>query len=78
MLNMNAFCLILKEKHFKAEFKSAQGPVEVLWWGAGALFDEIQSHETVDVMGRLGINRWRGRETLQLQVEALRPAHSGD
>ena len=68
----------LKEKHFKAEFKSAQGPVEVLWWGAGALFDEIQSHETVDVMGRLGINRWRGRETLQLQVEALRPAHSGD
>lgn len=68
----------LKDKHFKAEFSSSRGRVEVLWWSAGPLLEEIQTHPSVEILGRLGLNRWRGRETLQLQVEALRPAQSSD
>ena len=69
---------LLKEKHLKAEFSTPRGRVEVLWWSAGVLFDEVQRLPRVEILGRLGLNRWRGRETLQLQVEALRPAQSTD
>ncbi|MEC7241132.1 MAG: single-stranded-DNA-specific exonuclease RecJ [Myxococcota bacterium] len=64
----------LKDKHLKAEFPTQEGHAEMIWWNAGHLFAEVCGCEKVDVLGRIGLNRWRGRETLQVQVEALRPA----
>ena len=65
---------MLKEKHLKGSISTSAGQVEVLWWNAAPLMDEILTFDQVELIGRLGINQWRGRQTLQFQVTALRPA----
>ncbi|MHB8170827.1 MAG: single-stranded-DNA-specific exonuclease RecJ [Thermincolia bacterium] len=44
----------------------------VWWWGGGADVDE-----EVDLLYTMGLNRWKGRESLQLVVNHLQPVDGG-
>ena len=46
--------------------------VEVMWWGHGDLVDKLPP--LVDLLGRPGINTYRGRSRVQFVVTALREA----
>jgi len=66
----------LKSKHLKAGVRVGSDWVDLLWWNAADQMDDIQAMGAVEIMGRVEINRWRDREKVQLQIEALRPAQS--
>ena len=61
---------VLKDKHLKFR---ASG-VDAIWFNA-ADQREALSTGAVDLAARIELNRWRGRESVQLRVEDARPAH---
>ena len=61
---------VLKDKHLKFR---ASG-VDAIWFNA-ADQREALSTGAVDLAARVELNRWRGRESVQLRVEDARPAH---
>ncbi|MEC7946856.1 MAG: DHHA1 domain-containing protein, partial [Myxococcota bacterium] len=60
---------VLKERHLKFR---ASG-VDAIWFGAAEWRDAVAAGP-LDLAARVEINRWRGRETVQLRVEDARPA----
>jgi single-stranded-DNA-specific exonuclease len=48
-----------------------QPRVEAIWWGKKEYADELLKGP-VDLLGSLQVNRWRGRETLQIKIEDVR------
>lgn len=60
---------VLKERHLK--FRA--GGVDAIWFSAVAWRDALESGP-VDLAARVELNRWRGRESVQLRVEDARPA----
>jgi single-stranded-DNA-specific exonuclease len=66
----------LKDKHLKAGIRVGSNWVDLLWWNSAELFEDIQSLGEVEILGRIEVNRWRDREKVQIQIEALRPAQS--
>ncbi len=47
------------------------GSVEAIWWGAADHVDALSG--TVDLLGNLGVNTWRGSSTAQLELRDARP-----
>jgi single-stranded-DNA-specific exonuclease len=60
---------VLKDKHLKFR---ASG-VDAIWFNAAAHRGALESG-ALDLAARVELNRWRGRETVQLRVEDARPA----
>jgi len=60
---------ILKDKHLKFR---ASG-VDAIWFNAAPHHDQLVGAR-VDLAARVELNRWRGRESVQLTVEDARPA----
>lgn len=60
---------VLKERHLKFR---ASG-VDAIWFSAAPLRAALEAGP-VDLAARVEVNRWRGRETVQLRVEDARPA----
>ncbi len=50
------------------------GGLEAIWWGGAAHEAQLRGGRSLDVVGRLELNRWKGRETLRLTVEDMRAA----
>ncbi len=48
-------------------------PLEGIWW-SGAPFQELFEAGPVDLVGHLGVNEYRGRRTLQLEIRDVRPS----
>jgi len=66
---------LIKEAHLKARLAGPLQPVDVIWWGAAAEHgDRWRRGASVELLGTLGLNVWRGRETLQLTVVDVRDA----
>jgi len=64
---------VLKGAHLKAQLHGPSEPVEAIWWSAAEQHRERwRDGAEVELLGRLGLNRWRGRETLQVTVEDAR------
>ncbi len=57
---------VLSEKHLKFEVEQDDCRIGCIAFGFAERFDQLG--ETVDLMFRPGINEWRGKETLQLQI----------
>ena len=68
---------VLKEKHFKLILCEGQSTIEGLAWNiVGTPFAEAIDRlvgSRVDVLGKPGINDFRGNRTLQIFVDDLRP-----
>lgn len=48
-------------------------PLDAIAFGFGALYDELMADDVVTLVYRLDINRFRGRENLQLMCDAVMP-----
>ncbi len=48
-------------------------PVEAIWWDKAEHRDDLAS-QAIDLLGTLDLNRWRGRETVQIRVTDARRA----
>jgi len=59
---------VLKEKHLKLRVAG----LDVLWWGAAEHADLMRSRPQVELLGALSLNKWRGRETLQMTLDDVR------
>jgi single-stranded-DNA-specific exonuclease len=59
------------EKHLRLILRDGERSFVGLWWGAGAL--QLAVPQEVDLFYRIGLNRWKGEETLQVIVEDLGP-----
>ncbi len=66
---------LIKESHLKARLEGPRSPVDLIWWGAAAEHGKHwQRGAEIEVLGTLGLNVWRGRETLQVTVDDVRHA----
>ena len=71
--NCRVFSLrVLGEKHLKFNVEQDGCQIECIAFGFAERFDQLG--ETVDLMFRPGINEWRGKKTLQLQIVDFNPA----
>ncbi len=66
---------IMKEVHLKARL--AELPIDVIWWRGARHREAFESGHPLDLLGKLGLNVWRGRETLQFTLKDARYAASG-
>jgi single-stranded-DNA-specific exonuclease len=63
----------LKEKHMKMKLRGGGQTIEAIWWRAGHLLPALLScGDTLDVLGKLELNRWGGRETVRLNISDIR------
>ncbi len=60
----------LKGKHLKMMLRGGGLTMEAVWWRSGNM--RLDSTGTVDVLGRLELNRWGGRETVRLSIADIR------
>jgi len=65
---------LLKDKHLKLRVGPSGQGLDVLWWGAADHLDALKKHPRVELLGSLSLNKWRGRETLQMTLQDARPA----
>jgi single-stranded-DNA-specific exonuclease len=62
-------------KHLKLRLRQRGETVEAIGFGLGGLLDDPEFLKgRLDVAYSAGVNRWRGRAVVQIQVKALRPA----
>jgi len=60
------------KKMLKVKIPRSSGPwLEAIWWGGNAHREALCSGPH-DLLGHLGINEWRGRRTLQLEIKDAR------
>jgi len=58
----------------KVKIPRGAGPwLEAIWWGGAEHMAELEAGPH-DLLGHLGINEWRGRRTLQLELKDARPS----
>lgn len=50
--------------------------LEAVWWSGGVHEEALRAADRLDLVGRLDLNRWKGRETLRFTVEDARRAAS--
>ncbi len=60
--------------HLKVLIQKDNRQIEVVGWGAAWRSHELVRLRQIDVVGRLDLNRWNGRERLQMILEDFRPA----
>ena len=59
-------------KHLKLVFNTSQSRnIEAIWWNQGDFSSQMES-ATVDLLGQLELNEWRGQQKLQIQIEDVR------
>lgn len=59
-------------KHLKLVFNTSQSSnIEAIWWNQGDFSSQMES-ATVDLLGQLELNEWRGQQKLQIQIEDVR------
>ena len=63
-----------EKKHLKITTTVGGRPLEVLLWSAAWRSRELVAVRTIDLVGRLEINEWNGKERLQMVAEDFRPA----
>ncbi len=60
--------------HLKLLIQTGNRQIEVVGWGTAWRSHELVRLRQIDIVGRLDINRWNGRERLQMVLEDFRPA----
>lgn len=60
--------------HLKVLIQAGNRQIEVVGWGAAWRSHELVRLRQIDVVGRLDLNRWNGRERLQMVLEDFRPS----
>lgn len=60
--------------HLKVLIQAGSRQIEVVGWGAAWRSHELVRLRRIDVVGHLDLNRWNGRERLQLVLDDFRPA----
>lgn len=61
---------LLKEKHLKFLIgNEGNQQVSALWWSAAQYLPQVEKAARVSLIGNLEINKWQGRETIQLKVK---------
>jgi len=67
---------ILKGEHYRFEFQQRGLPIRIS--GIAFFFNEefapIEDAKPVDIVYSIGVNRWNGKETVQLEIKGIRPA----
>jgi len=64
----------LKGQHLKLQLRSGDRTIEAIWWRSGHLREQLSGcGRSIDVLGKLELNRWGGRETLRLNISDIRP-----
>lgn len=62
------------QSHLKVTVRAGNTQTEAVFFGAGDRSAELLRHLTIDIAGKLEINRWNGRERLQILGDDFRPA----
>lgn len=76
-LHLSADPVMLKDQHLKLQMGGGERTIEAIWWRSGHLLDQLTGcGRSIDVLGKLELNRWGGRETLRLNVSDIRPGGS--
>jgi len=66
---------LLKDQHLKLRLSGEGAGFDALWWRSAELLPGLTSAAGgLDVLARVEINRWGGRESVQLNVSDARPA----
>ncbi len=61
------------DRHLKVRFATEYGTlIDAVGFSLGERFEEVKEARTIDVVFFPAINEWRGRRTLDLQIEDLR------
>ncbi|CAA9574068.1 MAG: RecJ [uncultured Thermomicrobiales bacterium] len=63
-----------EKQHLKITVTVGGQPLEALLWSAAWRSSELLAVRTIDLVGRLEINEWNGRERLQMIAEDFRPS----
>lgn len=63
-----------EDTHLKILIQMGGRQIEVVGWGAAWRSRELVRLRRIDVVGRLDLNRWNGRERLQMLLEDFRPS----
>lgn len=67
--------VLLKDKHLKLELQGGGRSFEALWWRSAPQLSRLQeSTGDLDVLVKMELNRWGGRETVRLNIVDLRNA----
>ena len=67
---------ILADKHLKFDVEQGDFRVGCIAFGMADRFDQLDGE--IDLLYRPGINQWRGKESIQLQVVDIRSLRCGD
>lgn len=62
---------VLKEQHLKLRLSGGHRPVDALAWRRAELADGIAVGDRVDIVAKLGVNRYHGRGEAQLEIVEL-------
>lgn len=63
-------------KHLRLNVCQANRSLPCIAFRQGALLDQYRAGDRIDLVYRPSMNHWQGRSTLQLVVEAIRPARN--
>ncbi len=61
------------QSHLKVTVRAGRAQAEAVFFGAGDRSAELLRHREIDIAGALEINRWNGRERLQILGADFRP-----
>lgn len=61
---------VLKDRHLKLSINPG---IDAIWWNSVDHLQAVESQKSVDLVGRLEINKWNNRETCQIAVLDLLP-----
>jgi single-stranded-DNA-specific exonuclease len=66
---------LLRGGHLKLRLRAGERELEAIWWRSAEWLPGIRDCANgIDILGRLELNRWGGRETVRLSVADARPA----
>jgi hypothetical protein len=60
--------------HLKLWLDTPQGSVTAVCWGGAARSRELVVRRRLDIVAAMGLDHWRGRRRLQIEIKDFRPA----
>jgi single-stranded-DNA-specific exonuclease len=60
--------------HLRIKVETPSGLADVLCWGGAARANECLGAGRIDIVGRIAVNEWGGRQSAQLVAEDFRPS----